>query len=83
MRTPAAPRRTGTIIDELKAKLEAADAEGQTPEPGELRALEPQHDAVLAKLSQNECAKQALQDFEEVAGEEDEIRHDRSVREGH
>ena len=34
------------------------------------------------KLSQNECAKQALWDFEEVAGEEDEIRHDRSVREG-
>ena len=33
------------------------------------------------KLSQNECAKQALRDFEEVAGEEDEIRHDRSVRE--
>ena len=36
----------------------------------------------VPKLSQNECAKQALRDFEEVAGEEDEIRHDRSVREG-
>ena len=71
----------GKIIDELKAKLEAKDAEVQRLSQVNFELLNAQHDAVLAKLSQNECAKQALWDFAEVAGEEDEIRHDRSVRE--
>ena len=76
-----APYR-GEDFDELKAKLEAKDAEVQRLSQVNFELLNAQHDAVLAKLSQNECAKQALRDFEEVAGEEDEIRHDRSVREG-
>ena len=76
-----APYR-GKDFDELKAKLEAADAEVKRLNQVNFELLNAQHDAVLAKLSQNECAKQALRDFEEVAGEEDEIRHDRSVREG-
>ena len=76
-----APYR-GEDFDELKAKLEAADAEVKRLNQVNFELLNAQHDAVLAKLSQNECAKQALRDFAEVAGEEDEIRHDRSVREG-
>ena len=75
-----APYR-GEDFDELKAKLEAADAEVKRLNQVNFELLNAQHDAVLAKLSQNECAKQALWDFAEVAGEEDEIRLDRSVRE--
>ncbi|CAH0363719.1 unnamed protein product [Pelagomonas calceolata] len=75
-----APYR-GKDFDELKAKLEAADAEVKRLNQVNFELLNAQHDAVLAKLSQNECAKQALWDFAEVAGDEDEIRHDRSVRE--
>ena len=75
-----APYR-GKDFDELKAKLEAADAEIKRLNQVNFELLNAQHDAVLAKLSQNECAKQALWDFAEVAGEEDEIRLDRSVRE--
>ena len=75
-----APYR-GNDFDELKAKLEAKDAEVQRLSQVNFELLNAQHDAVLAKLSQNECAKQALWDFAEVAGDEDEIRHDRSVRE--
>jgi len=75
-----APYR-GNDFDELKAKLEAADAEVKRLSQVNFELLNAQHDAVLAKLSQNECAKQALWDFAEVAGEEDEIRLDRSVRE--
>ena len=75
-----APYR-GKDFDELKAKLEAADAEVKRLNQVNFELLRAQHDA-FRSLSQNECAKQALRDFEEVAGEEDEIRHDRSVREG-
>ena len=71
----------GKDFDELKAKLEAADAEVKRLNQVNFELLRVQCDA-FRSLSQNECAKQALRDFEEVAGEEDEIRHDRSVREG-
>ena len=75
-----APYR-GKDFDELKAKLEAADAEVKRLNQVNFELVTAQRDA-FRSLSQNECAKQALWDFEEVAGEEDEIRHDRSVREG-
>ena len=75
-----APYR-GEDFDELKAKLEAADAEIKRLNQVNYELVTAQRDA-FRSLSQNECAKQALWDFEEVAGEEDEIRHDRSVREG-
>ena len=75
-----APYR-GEDFDELKAKLEAADAEIKRLNQVNFELVTAQRDA-FRSLSQNECAKQALWDFEEVAGEEDEIRHDRSVREG-
>ena len=74
-----APYR-GEDFDELKAKLEAADAEIKRLNQVNFELVTAQRDA-FRSLSQNECAKQALWDFEEVAGEEDEIRHDRSVRE--
>ena len=72
----------GKDFDELKAKLEAADAEVKRLNQVNFELLRARHDAVLAELSQNECAKQALRDFQEVAGEEDKIRLDRSLREG-
>ena len=56
-----APYR-GEDFDELKAKLEAADAEIKRLNQVNFELLNAQHDAVLAKLSQNECAKQALRD---------------------
>ena len=74
-----APYR-GKDFDELKAKLEAADAEIKRLNQVNFELVTAQRDA-FRSLSQNECAKQALWDFEEVAGEEDEIRLDRSVRE--
>ena len=74
-----APYR-GEDFDELKAKLEAADAEIKRLNQVNFELVTARHDA-FRSLSQNECAKQALRDFEEVAGEEDEIMLDRSVRE--